>query len=841
MEHLVEGYHWGKMTSGGWSKAIWALLFPFAMANVAHWMLPPRWLVRGPGVAMLGLCRAVLRLIGIVLSCLLVAQLTVIVMDLLVNQCATGTNRCLGSVSHLGWFFEHPWRRSMIGGLLLLVVIAIINQISTAAWSSNVAVRRPSADSGVAAASSAFYSGDPDVPTLRALHVAASVCTATLLILGGPHPPKSAFRLVLWIIAGIILAFSLLATTVLDDPTDAFGHRWHKQLAIVAGRASSAAMVVLLLLAAWVAPTASTAPYGLAADHNPLPLPGSDDTVGLLMTALALLTLLLSLALILPAAQAWKPHRALGSSYETPHPFRPWAQGWFSAPITALAALLGAGLGVGLSYTASGCLHGSCRPQLVTAPGAGNRLKLPMFYGNVTVLWGLTAILIAAFTVTLILATLIRVLRASVVRYAPGFLLQDSTSGGGRRTVAAAWEIARLKFWGARILTGLALVMAVIGALALQAQWMLTEHAPAYRRPLPHWIGALSNHAVLTEPVRWLRLSSEAVYNDLGNIGVLALDALALGLLYAVYTAARRPNTARQLGILWDLASYWPRSAHPFIPPCYAQKVVPELADRVERYLAQGYRVVLCGHSQGSLLVAAATLRVLGDTAGTDAAQRLGLVTAGSQLQWAYPRGFPSVIDVPSYRMMLQRLDGRWRNLARGTDPLGGAVLSWNLGVTASGEALAACLLTPADSDCVGRLEESDGMTAEHARILGREHWLADPVRPASLSAIGTGTSAYFLGLHRHSDYWKDPEWDAAVVRAAGFVTLAEIALTAQVPDTPASAMQPNRTGPRRTDSHATGRTDRNTAGRTDGNTAGRTDGRAVGQPSQPPPTIMGA
>ncbi|WP_394378469.1 hypothetical protein [Saccharopolyspora spinosa] len=38
---IVEGYVWGRMTSGGLAKATWALLFPFALANMAHWMLPP--------------------------------------------------------------------------------------------------------------------------------------------------------------------------------------------------------------------------------------------------------------------------------------------------------------------------------------------------------------------------------------------------------------------------------------------------------------------------------------------------------------------------------------------------------------------------------------------------------------------------------------------------------------------------------------------------------------------------------------------------------------------------------------------------------------------------------
>ena len=38
---IIEGYLWGGMTSGGVAKATWALLYPFSIANVAHWMLPP--------------------------------------------------------------------------------------------------------------------------------------------------------------------------------------------------------------------------------------------------------------------------------------------------------------------------------------------------------------------------------------------------------------------------------------------------------------------------------------------------------------------------------------------------------------------------------------------------------------------------------------------------------------------------------------------------------------------------------------------------------------------------------------------------------------------------------
>ena len=99
-------------------------------------------------------------------------------------------------------------------------------------------------------------------------------------------------------------------------------------------------------------------------------------------------------ALILPAVQACQQRRRDKTQW-TPQPYRPWAGGWFSAPIAAMAAIVGAGLGTGLSYTTSGCLHGSCRPQLVNTMPMEQRLRLPSFYGNVTVMWGVTALITA--------------------------------------------------------------------------------------------------------------------------------------------------------------------------------------------------------------------------------------------------------------------------------------------------------------------------------------------------------------------------------------------------------------------------------------------------------------
>ena len=56
----------------------------------------------------------------------------------------------------------------------------------------------------------------------------------------------------------------------------------------------------------------------------------------------------------------------------------------------------------------------------------------------------------------------------------------------------------------------------------------------------------------------------------------------------------------------------------------------------------------------------------------------MGLVTAGSQLQWAYPRAFPAVVPHSSLESLAGGLAARWRALCRGTDALGGAVMTWD-------------------------------------------------------------------------------------------------------------------------------------------------------------------
>jgi hypothetical protein len=243
----------------------------------------------------------------------------------------------------------------------------------------------------------------------------------------------------------------------------------------------------------------------------------------------------------------------------------------------------------------------------------------------------------------------------------------------------------------------------------------------------------------------------------LAGFGVVVLAALAGGLLGEVYQAARNPNSARKLGGFTDLASFWPREAHPIVPPCYALKVVPELAERAAEYLAEpSTRVVLTGHSQGSVLVAVAASRLLA-TLPPHQAERLGIVVAGSPIQSAYVRAFPGVLGYAGLAELFTDLAGRWRSLCRGTDPIGGGVTTWDRQVFHS-QLIGVGLVPDAPA---GALPAAT-VSPTGALVLGGDHWLPDPARGPFPGR------RWAPGVHRHNDYYSDPEWDRAVACAAG-------------------------------------------------------------------------
>ncbi|MEU0548965.1 hypothetical protein [Micromonospora sp. NPDC005979] len=153
--------------------------------------------------------------------------------------------------------------------------------------------------------------------------------------------------------------------------------------------------------------------------------------------------------------------------------------------------------------------------------------------------------------------------------------------------------------------------------------------------------------------------------------GTYLVAAVALTLLSGGLFAYRTAWFRRHVGILWDLGTFWPRAAHPFAPPSYADRAVPELADRIGHLAERHAGVLLCGHSHGSALLALAVLRL-----PPGARRRVALLTHGSPLDRLYARLFPAYLDDRTLRQVGERVGWRWVNLWRDTDPVGGWIFA---------------------------------------------------------------------------------------------------------------------------------------------------------------------
>jgi hypothetical protein len=167
---------------------------------------------------------------------------------------------------------------------------------------------------------------------------------------------------------------------------------------------------------------------------------------------------------------------------------------------------------------------------------------------------------------------------------------------------------------------------------------------------------------------------------DLATAGVALL---AVGVLAAAVGGGVTGNK-RPLGLVWDLVCFLPRAAHPFGPPCYAERAVPELSARVSWWLAQpdrmvddqrrgGRAVVLSAHSLGGVLAVAVLLgRSL---RAADARPAVRFLTYGCQLRAYVSRVFPellgpAVLGTPPVRAARFWTKDPWSGeIAEGTRP----------------------------------------------------------------------------------------------------------------------------------------------------------------------------
>lgn len=90
-----------------------------------------------------------------------------------------------------------------------------------------------------------------------------------------------------------------------------------------------------------------------------------------------------------------------------------------------------------------------------------------------------------------------------------------------------------------------------------------------------------------------------------------ALGLLAIATVAWVVTNAVT-STERPLGLVWDIICFFPRAGHPFSPPCYSDRAVPEIKKRIMRFLKEERKagnepyVILSAHSMGATIAIAA-------------------------------------------------------------------------------------------------------------------------------------------------------------------------------------------------------------------------------------------
>jgi len=266
---------------------------------------------------------------------------------------------------------------------------------------------------------------------------------------------------------------------------------------------------------------------------------------------------------------------------------------------------------------------------------------------------------------------------------------------------------------------------------------------------------------------------------------LISFAAPVLAVLGVVLVAALVSGTVgrgeRPLGIVWDVVCYLPRTGHPFGPPCYAERAVPEIAGRLFEWLSASpaRRAVLSAHSMGGVLAVSA-LGILASHPDTAAAlPRISLLTFGVQLRAFFGRIFPELLGPgvlgtrpslgPGLGTLPWRAPDPW---ARDFDAEMDAARRGAPGLFADAPAAAGATHT-------GRMT---GTLLRHGTAGAGVRWvslwrLTDPLGFPAMSTVPNTVdrfaeevdpSGYMVDIATHGAYYRTPSYREALVELAG-------------------------------------------------------------------------
>ncbi|MEV6548315.1 hypothetical protein AB0M57_06340 [Streptomyces sp. NPDC051597] len=632
---VAEAYCWANLTSGNGARALWLLLLPFMVVNLAHWMRPP---ARDSARAV-RLYGVLVRLVALSLTVLLTATACEVALDLAAWQCA-GTAGCAEGKSWLGFlapgrhgWWSAPGRRLALAAPVPAALTGLLWYLSNRTWSAYES-QQPLGAAGdedepdaPALSRPGFWYGRRLVARLRAAHTAAGFLTvAAAVTTAAARHDRAASNSALDTLGRLLAAALLVGAAVVVGVVCGRGRSEsrldeHLDRAVVTFLPTAALGLLLLSMvyASWERPG--------WVSHDALP---GDRTFGIIALGQGVLVVLLAAVALLLRRRAHDSRTALS--------------GLGGPAVALLACALGGVMTGGVAQRVADWLDGGGTPG---APRGGFAGPPPLLTWQASVIPALLVLLVPA-----VVYFALRVWRAARAEE-PG-LLADYPG--------EIWDAARSR----RIAT-------------VRARAGLTDRAPVFvgivaAATLLLGAGALAGSwATGQVPGRAADDAPGVISSAADTVQALGSWFTGLGFLLFVTWGRRAYKDAaarRTIGILWDVGTFWPRAAHPFAPPCYAERAVPDLAWRMNTWTGRtGGRLVISGHSQGSVLAAAAVWQL-----PARARRSVALLTYGSPLERLYGRWFPAYFGRPELAALHRELHC-WRNLWRATDPIGGPVL----------------------------------------------------------------------------------------------------------------------------------------------------------------------
>lgn len=651
---VPEAYCWSNLTSGDGARALWLLLLPFMVANLAHWMRPP---AQGrPGLVRL--YGVLVRLVALTLTVLLTAAACEVALDLTAWQCAAST-ACTDAYSWLGFLSEGrggwwsaPGRRLVLAALVPALLVGLLWYLSNRTWSAYEAQRPPTgyddpvaepqvdteaADAGESTPVPAeprpalgrpgFWYGRRLVARLRAAHTAAGFLTvaAALATAAGRHDVTTPGPRALLgsILQGAVATLALLVVWVVcrrGRSERRLDLRIERTLVSWLPGVSFALLVLTALHTGWSRP-------GWTSGGS---LPG-DVAFGALTLAQGGLVVALGVVALL----LQRPHRDPRTAL----------RGLGGPAVAMLACALAGVMSGGVAQRVADWLDGPATPGMGDAgPRIGPPVLLSWQASVIPVLLLLLLVPAALLAVRTVLTA--RRLRAAV---------EGDYDAADERDPVRTGQIAAGRARASLTDSAPVLVGVVSGATLLLGAGSVAGAWASGNVPGRAFDGA---HPAIAS----LASATQAIGSWMIGFGFL---------LFVTWgrRAYRDASARRTIGILWDVGTFWPRAAHPFAPPCYAERAVPDLTWRMSSWTrSTGGRLVISGHSQGSVLAAAAVWQLPPTTRG-----RVALLTYGSPLERLYGRWFPAYFGPEALRA-LNRTVHCWSNLYRATDPIGGPV-----------------------------------------------------------------------------------------------------------------------------------------------------------------------